>query len=73
MWKTNSALVNIEIMMTLLEMITEEPVSVHKMVYRTKLNSRTIVKYLLIVELAQNTKRIVKEMKGSRVYFRKER
>ncbi|MBI5227185.1 hypothetical protein HY988_01230 [Candidatus Micrarchaeota archaeon] len=56
----------------ILDFVSDRPVSVHQIVCKTKLHTNTVNSYLEIIEKIQSSKRIVKEIRGSRVLFRKE-
>ncbi|MBI5229597.1 hypothetical protein HY991_05785 [Candidatus Micrarchaeota archaeon] len=53
-----------KIVKLILDAIPEEGVTVHKIVYRTGLDHRTVKKYLELMIAIQKTKAIVKEQAG---------
>ncbi|MBI5222832.1 hypothetical protein HY990_00255 [Candidatus Micrarchaeota archaeon] len=53
----------------ILEFIADKPVSVHQIVCKTKLHTNTVNSYLEIIEKIQNSKKIKKVIKKSRVFF----
>lgn len=63
--------VAIEIFGKLLDFVSDKPVSLYQVAYATRLDARTIKKYLSIIELIQSHEKIRKEIIGSRVFFKK--
>lgn len=53
--------------------VSDESVTIHQIVCATKLHKRTVKRYLSIIARIQNSEKIIKEIQGSRVVFRKER
>jgi hypothetical protein len=62
-----------DLMMKLLEYIPEKGVSVHQLTCKTRLDHRTIKKYIDLIIAIQNLKKIYKEQVGLRVLVRRER
>ncbi|VVB59865.1 Uncharacterised protein [uncultured archaeon] len=62
-----------DLLMKLLEYIPAEGVSVHQLTCRTRLDHRTIKKYIDLIIAIQNRKKIYKEQVGLRVLVRRER
>ena len=52
--------------------VPNKPVSLYQIVYGTRLNVKTVKKYLALIEHIQSSKKLVKEIRGSRVLFNKE-
>lgn len=65
--------VAIHIFEKILDFIPEKPIGIYQMSYATKLDARTIRRYLEIIELIQQRPKIKKEIIGSRVFFKRER
>lgn len=62
-----------DLVLKLLELIPEESVSVHQLTCKTGLDHRTIKKYLDLISVIQNWKKIYKEQVGLRVLVRREK
>ena len=62
-----------DLMMKLLDFISEDGVSVHQLTCRTGLDHRTIKKYIDLMITIQNWKKIYKEQSGLRVLVRREK
>ena len=56
----------------LLNYLSTEPASTHQIVCATKLHNQTVKKYLQMIEEIQNSPKLKKEIRGLRVYFKKE-
>ncbi len=56
----------------LLNYLSKEPASTHQIVCATKLHNQTVKKYLRIIEDVQNSPKLKKEVRGIRVFFRKD-
>jgi|GEM_PF-2195088 len=63
---------DIAILQRVLDVLSEEPLSVHQLCCRAKLDARTVDKYLQLIELAQSGKKIKFERKGLRFLVRLE-
>jgi len=61
-----------EIAEKILSCLSSEPVTVHQIVCRTRLHNKTVKKYLELIERIQDAPKIKKEVRGIRVFFRKE-
>lgn len=55
----------------ILYFLSEKPVSVHQIVCTTKLHTRTVKKYLQIIQKVQEAPKIKSELHGLRILFRK--
>ena len=62
-----------ELMLKLVELIPEEPVSIYKLSRNVNLDQRTIKKYLDVIISIQSAKRIRKDLVGLRVLIKRER
>lgn len=60
-----------EIFDKILDCISDKPVSVHKIVCLTSLHVRTVKKYIALIEKLQSLPKIKREIKDSRVLFRR--
>jgi hypothetical protein len=56
----------------ILDFISDEPVTVHQIVCKTKLHTNTVNSYLELIEKIQNSRKIKKVVKKSRVFFVRE-
>lgn len=61
-----------EIFSKILDCLLNKKATVYQIVYYTKLNSRTVIKYLEMIETIQSYPKLKKETKGSRVYLKLE-
>jgi len=52
--------------------ISSNPVSTHQIVCATRLHNQTVKKYLQLIEQIQNAPKIKKEVRGVRIFFRKQ-
>ena len=53
----------------ILDFVSDKPVSVHQIVCKTKLHTNTVNSYLELIEKIQNSRKIKKVVKKSRVFF----
>ena len=56
----------------ILDFISNKPITTYQIVYGTKLNARTVKKYLMLIEKIQSSRKLIKFVKGARIFFRKE-
>lgn len=61
-----------DLLLNLLEQIPAESISVRGLSYKTKIDRRTIKKYINVALAIQNMRKIVKLQDGFRVLVRKE-
>ena len=61
-----------EIVEKIFTFMSSEPVTVHQIVCKTRLHNKTVRKYLDLIEEIQESPKIKKEIRGSRVVFRKD-
>lgn len=67
-----SFVVSIKHIETVLNFISDKPVTVHQIVCNTGIHTRTVRKCLQILELANSSRRINRIVKNSRVLYKKE-
>lgn len=70
--KRFSFVVTVKHIETVLNFISENPVTVHQIVCNTGIHARTVRKCLQILELANSSRRINRVVKDSRVLYKKE-
>lgn len=65
--------VAIEIFNRILDCLSDKKLTIYQISYATKIDARTIRKYIEIIELIQSSGKVKKEIFGARVFLRKER
>lgn len=65
--------VAIEIFTRILDCLSDKKLTTYQISYATKIDPRTVRKYLDIIDIIQSSGKVKKEITGARVLFKKER